>query len=1445
MSSRSVDAPRTPHQASRRAQAPAPAGLAALLSPREAAAARAAAEAELSLPTFEPRVDMSYLSRGGGDDGDAAGKGGAGAAAAGASVGAAVGASAGASAGGGGGGGGGGVASFRAQPVHFLGRAHDGLRDGLRAVGRAIESVTGKISRHFSLRRKLSIIMLGSPLGRVWDVFQVLMSLLSCFLYVASTYGYEKSIPFEIDWVITIFFTVDYALRFFIATNRLAYPFSFFAIVDLIACLPVYLDWADIGGNSSSLRFVRFLRVLRVLRIIRAFRMINVFSSPSSKALLTLGLTVTCIIFLGAGIFHVVETQEFATFAGGATDRDLYLEPSAPSQMSFLDACYYMVVTIFTVGYGDFFPITTVGRIVVIFVIVTSIVVFPILIEDVRTGLASMSAYRVSHSPEPEAPHVLVMGVCESAHPKVLMRDLLAEFFHHQRTSGLPSTFANALCVLLGNLEPPEQILELLGNPLLSGRIKYVRASAFRREDLMRAAISESSGVFLLCDASLTCGADTKRSDTEAALRAIMAKAHAPLVPTLMLVHDPQTALVMDTDDFAFHVASTFEWRANVLAGSALLPGFAGLMATLVRSSSAPSGRLANKKMGGVGAQQAEGGARLEPWQVDAATSQASRIAVGPIPDELDGISFNELARLVYDVTDGSATVIAVSELPALTSTSTGLARVADVQRRFAEKSLLAEDLLRSMAFLPQEAVIGETRAVQTSRSAAAVAAAAAAAAAKAARSATMPAAGAAEGEAEWEIAGAPSPTAADRRSSTSRSDSSFDLSTTSTAKARASTIEREVIMGKVLLNPGEAYRVRGGQIIFLVSATDEAAERAFTGRSFARAIARGMQLSEEDREAEEGYGYPAAWLAAHKAAIEMRHEVRSTQMLRRASLHAVSDALLASDRAKGKSAAEQAEAKKAAAAAVAPTRVAFAEAISSVSAIDHALRPIVCRDARMLSKPRAERHIILSCSVNEAAMMANAVRRRQVLDTEPTPLVLLLLRASELERCSLAQAHELLGIEHCLIVFGSADHAEALGRCAIEHARSIVLTLGGSLSHPGTEAGESSMGAASEGSLDDAAQLAASEAAEARRKAQLSAEAELAFQFSSVLRTLAKIRERRAKLDKERFMRRSASLASMVGTASAPSSGPSGPRRLPVVRPYAGPTVVLELRSMDDIFLLDTTATESMGQLKAAVEASRSDSRESSLRHLHAMSRSQRTLHTSLSVVGGPAEGAAPEATASAAAAATASAAAAGAAAVAASDGSAQKLPALRPDELRAASLGAAGFAASSARAAAAALSASRRPRLNARQRGEIEGATGSPVAFSSAVFSGGNLYANSLTYALLAGFYYCPLSSGVLSELLAPSISRGGSLVAAVDVPLRLNRRTYSELVEELRSRHDAVALGLYRFGIPLRDGHGAPSRYTLANPPANTVLHSGMDGCDSVFVLAHKHVDLAEEK
>lgn len=140
------------------------------------------------------------------------------------------------------------------------------------------------------------------------------------------------------DWSFTIAFTVDYAIRWYATTNPWTYPFGFFPIVDLLACLPVYIQWLA-GGSSTQLNFVRFVRVLRVVRVLRAFKALNAAMTPVQKSLLTLSLTFISVLFLGAGLIYTTEIQAYDDMHDGRTR-----EEDGLMTFTFFDAIYYMLV---------------------------------------------------------------------------------------------------------------------------------------------------------------------------------------------------------------------------------------------------------------------------------------------------------------------------------------------------------------------------------------------------------------------------------------------------------------------------------------------------------------------------------------------------------------------------------------------------------------------------------------------------------------------------------------------------------------------------------------------------------------------------------------------------------------------------------------------------------------------------------------------------------------------------------------------------------------------------------------------------------------------------------------------------------------------------------------------------------------------------------------------
>jgi hypothetical protein len=228
----------------------------------------------------------------------------------------------------------------------------------------------GAFSSHHSLRRKVVVVMEKSP----WDLFVVILALVSCFFYVRSTYDPDSvkndtSIRYNsstiIDWVITALFTLDYALRLYISSNRLYYVVSPMAVIDLVSCVPNYMQWHQaVSGSSESqgATFLRAVRMLRVLRIVRSFRLLNKSMSETTRVFASFGLTIVTLIFVGAATFQVVEMDFFDEINGFArADYDPSSYPLSPGKIFFFDAIWYMIVTIFTIGYGDFYAIVGCG----------------------------------------------------------------------------------------------------------------------------------------------------------------------------------------------------------------------------------------------------------------------------------------------------------------------------------------------------------------------------------------------------------------------------------------------------------------------------------------------------------------------------------------------------------------------------------------------------------------------------------------------------------------------------------------------------------------------------------------------------------------------------------------------------------------------------------------------------------------------------------------------------------------------------------------------------------------------------------------------------------------------------------------------------------------------------------------------------------------------------
>ena len=149
----------------------------------------------------------------------------------------------------------------------------------------------------------------------------------------------------------TIIFTADYILRFITADFKLGrrsftvffqYPFTPWAIIDLLSILPAI---TMLNKSFLLLRLFRALKMLRVVRVLKFFRYTRSLNlvfriiAKSKDVLLAVCIMAFGYIFVCALIIFNVESEE--------------------NLPSFFDAIYYT-----TMGYEDFHPTTKVGRIV-------------------------------------------------------------------------------------------------------------------------------------------------------------------------------------------------------------------------------------------------------------------------------------------------------------------------------------------------------------------------------------------------------------------------------------------------------------------------------------------------------------------------------------------------------------------------------------------------------------------------------------------------------------------------------------------------------------------------------------------------------------------------------------------------------------------------------------------------------------------------------------------------------------------------------------------------------------------------------------------------------------------------------------------------------------------------------------------------------------------------
>lgn len=194
----------------------------------------------------------------------------------------------------------------------------------------------------------------GDKASRLYDIFMLGVIILSVVPLLVKNDGPELIL---LDRMCVAVFIVDYLLRLLTADFKLKdkkypflrYPFTLMAIIDLLSILPSILEIHEVLKVFRLLKMVPLLRgllVFRAFKTLRYSRSVDIFLQvvkDTKDSLLVIVTLAIAYIFVSALVVFNVEPQTFD---------------------DFFDAVYWATVSLTTVGYGDIYPVTTIGRIV-------------------------------------------------------------------------------------------------------------------------------------------------------------------------------------------------------------------------------------------------------------------------------------------------------------------------------------------------------------------------------------------------------------------------------------------------------------------------------------------------------------------------------------------------------------------------------------------------------------------------------------------------------------------------------------------------------------------------------------------------------------------------------------------------------------------------------------------------------------------------------------------------------------------------------------------------------------------------------------------------------------------------------------------------------------------------------------------------------------------------
>uniref|UniRef100_A0AC34GXM4 BK channel n=1 Tax=Panagrolaimus sp. ES5 TaxID=591445 RepID=A0AC34GXM4_9BILA len=405
-----------------------------------------------------------------------------------------------------------------------------------------------------------------SMTGRILVVLVFLLSIGSLIIYFIDTYKdsfqVETCIPWsesptqQIDLGFNIFFLIYFFIRFIAASDKVWFLLDRYSFVDYFTIPPsfvaIYLE-----RNWIGLRFLRALRLMTVPDILQYLNILKTSSSIRLTQLLSIFIS-TCLA--GAGVIHLLENSG-----------DPWKDFINSHRISYPDCVYFLLVTMSTVGYGDIYCTTVLGKGFMVFFILGGLAMFASYVPEIADLIGNRQKYGGEYKGEHGKRHIVVCGYITYESVSHFLQD----FLHEDRED------VDVEVVFLHRVVPDLELEGLFKRHFT--KVEFFTGTVMDSIDLSRVKVDEADACLVLAN---KYSSDPDAEDAANIMRVISIKNYSSdirVIVQLMQYHNKAYLLNIPSWDWrrGDDVICLAELKLGFIAQSCLAPGFSTMMANL------------------------------------------------------------------------------------------------------------------------------------------------------------------------------------------------------------------------------------------------------------------------------------------------------------------------------------------------------------------------------------------------------------------------------------------------------------------------------------------------------------------------------------------------------------------------------------------------------------------------------------------------------------------------------------------------------------------------------------------------------------------------------------------------------------------------------------------------------------------------------------------------